>query len=109
MNSDWFNLSRNFPIPSISGFKKRGAIGSTIVMFVSIVVVTGILIIFVFASGILKEFSETEAGVKVYDEAQTGIKNIFLYMQIDYPNVLRTKFLFTQKSLHGNSFEEARA
>ncbi|MBU2576977.1 MAG: hypothetical protein KKF50_04610 [Nanoarchaeota archaeon] len=64
---------------------KRGILGGIIATFVATVVILIILIIFVFASGIIKKVAGVDEGVRVFNEADVGIPNIFNYL----PNYLR--------------------
>ncbi len=76
---------------------KRGLIGSSIVMFVSIIAIVLILIIFVLGAAIVKKLDDVGGGVRIYDEKEVEIYNIFEYME-KYVALLNAKF-FIEKGL----------
>jgi len=83
---------------------KRGLIGSSIVMFISIITIVLILIVFVFGAGFVKKVIKG-GGVKIYDENDVEIYNIFEYME-EYTALLNVKF-FMEKGLSlDKSFSE---
>ena len=84
---------------------KRGLIGSSIVMFVSIIAIVLILIIFVLGAAIVKKLDDVGGGVRIYDEKEVEIYNIFEYME-EYTALLNVKF-FMEKGLSlDKSFSE---
>jgi hypothetical protein len=87
---------------------KRGAVlGESLSMIVAIVAIALILTVFVFGSGIIRTFSKTESGVKVYDESQVGLSTVSGYILYSYPKLLIAKSKISQGYSVKDSFEEA--
>jgi len=68
----------NFKLRKIGN--KKGLFGGFIGMFVATIAVIIILLIFIFVSGIVKTVSNNKEGVAVRSLQQTGISNIYSYM-----------------------------
>ena len=62
-----------------------------------------LLVIFVFASGIIKKVAGVEDGVRVVHETEVGIADIFNYLP-DYSRLAEVKVLVGQ----GKAYEDAR-
>jgi len=81
---------------------KKGILGGIIATFVATVVIIIILVIFVFASGIIKKAAGVDEGVKVVNETEVGIANVFNYLP-EYSLLAEVKVLVRQ----GQSVENA--
>lgn len=95
------------PVGNLSCFsrgssRKKGILGGIITTFVSVIVILIILVIFVFASGIIKKAAGVEEGVRVFNETQVGIADVFNYLPI-YVKFMEVKVLVQQ----GKLFEDA--
>ena len=75
-----------------SKLNKRGIVGSLIVMFITTIAIVLILLVFVIGSGMVKRFDKVDVGISIYDEARTGLDDIFRYM-VDYQNFVEVKYL----------------
>jgi len=61
--------------------KQGGIIGSTIVLFVATVAIIIILLVFIFAAGVIKVFDGVNRGVKIHNEFDTGLGNVSSYSE----------------------------
>ncbi len=61
-------------------FNKSAVLGKFITAFVATIIVVIILFIFIIGSGLVKKFSNIHDGVKIADEKQTGILDVYSYM-----------------------------
>lgn len=74
-------------------------------MFVATIAIVLILVGFVFMAGFVKKVSEG-AGLKIYDEKEMEINNIFYYMD-RYISLLNAKFYLEKGSSIEEAFEES--
>ncbi|MCH7851094.1 MAG: hypothetical protein IH845_05620 [Nanoarchaeota archaeon] len=63
---------------------KNAGVGTTIVMFYSMILVVGILVLFFLGSGIANEFSDTKARVFIFNAGDIGIGDVYTYMTEKY-------------------------
>jgi len=89
---------------------KKGGVASFMTNFVATIVIALILLIFVFGSGVIKEFANVDNGVAIYSEKNVEINNIFNYMS-EYSSLLETKFyleggISSDKPSGGDFYEE---
>ncbi|MEA3248569.1 MAG: hypothetical protein U9Q73_02575 [Nanoarchaeota archaeon] len=78
-----------------SKLNKKGVIGRFITMFIAtivIVLIVSILLIFVLGAGVVEKFDNVDAGVKIYDEDETGLNDVFDYVS-DYEKFVEARYL----------------
>lgn len=95
------------PIGNLSCFsqgssRKMGILGGIIATFVAIVVILIILLVFILGSGVIKKVTGADEGIKIYNETDVGIGNVFSYLP-NYVRLMEVKVLMRQ----GQSFEDA--
>lgn len=73
----------------MNSFKnKKGIIGFFSVGFVVTVLIIIILLIFILSTSIIKTIDRSAAGLRLYEEAELGITNVYSYTSQDYPRVV---------------------
>ena len=70
----------------------RGVSGSIMVLIVATIAIVLILLIFVIGSGFIKEVSNVNSGLRVYNESDSGLKDVLVYMN-NYSKFVEGKFL----------------
>ena len=70
----------------------KGVAGSIMVLIVATIAIVLILFIFVIGSGFVKKVSNVDSGLRVYEEGENGLKDVFVYMN-DYSKFVEGKFL----------------
>lgn len=60
---------------------KKGILGSLVSIFVATILVIIILFGFVIFSGLVKTFGDVSGDTKVYEENETGIDDVGIYME----------------------------
>ena len=82
---------------------KKGGIGETVDMFAAVIAVIVILTVFVFISGVVRVVEKSESGMKIYNESQVGLENVFSYMWNNYHKLIETRV----SVFGGNSIEDS--
>lgn len=84
---------------------KKGILGSFIVMFGATIVIILILVVFVLGAGLVKKINNAGGGVRVYNEENVEIDNVFNYMD-RYISLLKVRFFLEKGSSLDESFKE---
>ena len=71
---------------------KSGIIGSLITMFITTIVIIIILTVFVLGSGVVKKFDKVDVGIRIYNETEIGLCDVFDYMTY-YNKFIEVKYL----------------
>lgn len=75
-----------------SRINKRGILGSLFVMIIATIAIVLILLIFIFGSGIVKRFDKVDAGIRIYNESDAGLDDVFSYID-NYQKFVEVKYL----------------
>ncbi len=84
---------------------KKGILGGIIATFVATVVILIILLVFILGSGVIKKVTGADEGVRVFNESEVGLENVFDYLP-NYARLMETKVLARQGQLIDSAIVE---